>query len=196
MPSRTVGDTAAILPAVAGSSCSRVVVVPAAQGADVRRVLDAAGMPEVVLVLLLADAEPESYLTGLRAGARGFVPVGTQLQQIVAIVSGAARGFSLLPPVVARSLCRSLVTESRPEVPVREQEWLRQIARGTTVADLAQRSAYSEREMYRLLGGVYRRLGANNRTEALFAAQRAGLLDDGDTLVTRSERPPRRSPGR
>ena len=193
MTARSVGETTAVAAAVTAATTSCVVVVPATQCTDVLQVLDAAGVPDVALVVLLADAEPESYLAGLRAGARGFVPAGAQLPQIAAIVSGAARGFRLLPPAVVRALCRSLVTESRPEVPAREQEWLRQIARGVTVADLAQRSAYSEREMYRLLGAVYRRLGANNRTEALFAAQRAGLLDDGGTAAARPERSPRRT---
>jgi hypothetical protein len=34
--------------------------------------------------------------------------------------------------------------------------------------------------MYRLLGGLYARLGAGNRTEALLLAERWGLLQEED----------------
>jgi DNA-binding CsgD family transcriptional regulator len=54
---------------------------------------------------------------------------------------------------------------------------LRHLADSGTVASLARTVGYSEREMYRLLGGVYARLGASNRTEALLLAERWGLLE-------------------
>jgi DNA-binding CsgD family transcriptional regulator len=55
---------------------------------------------------------------------------------------------------------------------------LRLLGQGGTVAALAQSAAYSEREIHRLLAGIYRRLGASNRTDALLRAERWGLLDD------------------
>jgi len=43
---------------------------------------------------------------------------------------------------------------------------------------LAEQVGYSEREMFRLLGELYRRLGAANRSEALDKAARLGVFDD------------------
>ena len=59
-----------------------------------------------------------------------------------------------------------------------EADWLRALGRGTTVTALAGRSSYSEREVYRRLGALYRKLGARNRAEALVAAARFGLLEE------------------
>ena len=56
-------------------------------------------------------------------------------------------------------------------------DWLRALAAGATVHQLAERIGYSEREMYRLLRAVYDRLGVPNRTQALVWATRQGILD-------------------
>ncbi|SDQ10006.1 LuxR C-terminal-related transcriptional regulator [Quadrisphaera sp. DSM 44207] len=165
------------LEAAAGDGATCLLVVPQELGTRALAALDGRRR-RVELVLLLRDDRPSSYLTGLRAGARSFVHPRARLPEVVAVLRGAARGLTLLPPAVVRSLCRPLHTQPAPQLSERERSWLRQIAAGVTVAELAQRSSYSEREMYRLLGSVYRRLGAKNRTEALFTAQRSGLLAD------------------
>jgi DNA-binding CsgD family transcriptional regulator len=59
-----------------------------------------------------------------------------------------------------------------------EQSWLRSMAGGMTVADLAESVGYSERAMFRLLRDLYRRIGVKNRTEALIWASRNSLLSD------------------
>jgi DNA-binding NarL/FixJ family response regulator len=57
-----------------------------------------------------------------------------------------------------------------------EISWLRELAGGLTVAQLAERSGYSERAMFRLLRRVYVRMQVRNRTEALLRAREQGLL--------------------
>uniref|UniRef100_UPI003D7EE3D9 hypothetical protein n=1 Tax=Kineococcus gypseus TaxID=1637102 RepID=UPI003D7EE3D9 len=153
-----------------------VVVTPLAAARETALLLAGRSGPAVALTVLLDDSEPASYVAGLRAGARGVVPAGAPLSTLVAVLSAAARGFTVLPPAVARGLCVPLARTTPCEVPSEERGWLRQLARGVSVAELAVRTSYSEREMYRLLNRAYQRLGVSNRTEALLAAQRAGLL--------------------
>jgi DNA-binding NarL/FixJ family response regulator len=59
-----------------------------------------------------------------------------------------------------------------------EVEWLRFLAEGATVHELAEKVGYSERALYRVLHGLYGRLRVANRTEAILQAQRWGLLDE------------------
>ncbi|NAZ84792.1 response regulator transcription factor, partial [Kineococcus indalonis] len=131
---------------------------------------------EVAMVVLLDDPAPSQHVAALRAGARGVAHAAAPLADLLAVLSAAARGFTVLPAAVAQALCLPLVTTRAVDVPAEERGWLRQLARGVSVAELAVRSSYSEREMYRLLNRAYQRLGAANRTEALLVAQRAGLL--------------------
>lgn len=59
-----------------------------------------------------------------------------------------------------------------------ERQWLRSIAEGATVVEVAAAEGYSERHMRRMLADVYRRLGVTGRVPALVAAAKMGLLDD------------------
>ena len=50
------------------------------------------------------------------------------------------------------------------------------LASGRIVSQLAERSGYSERAMFRLLRKVYVRMQVRNRTEALLRARQQGWL--------------------
>ncbi len=174
-PTMLVRDPQDVAALVADAS-ARLVVAPVDAFSQVHESLAdhvAAGLRTAVLV---DDESPEHYRHARREGAHAVVSVTLRPPLMVAALMAALRGYSLLPSATARSLCRSIMHTRDVDLAPRELSWLRHIAAGVTVADLAQRSSYSEREMYRLLRAAYRRLGATHRSEALIAAQRAGLL--------------------
>jgi DNA-binding NarL/FixJ family response regulator len=119
----------------------------------------------------------EAYADALQVGATGVVAMDAEFEQVLAVVRAAAGGLTLLPRRVAKALCRTQAGPV-PELLPRERAWLRHLADSGTVGSLAGQSGYSEREMYRLLGSLYSRLGASNRTEALLLAERWGLLQE------------------
>lgn len=57
-----------------------------------------------------------------------------------------------------------------------EQRWLRGLAHGATVAELADDACYSERSMYRRLRHIYHRLGATDRASAITEALHRELI--------------------
>lgn len=167
-----------------------VVVVAQDQAEGAREQLAAAGgtgtsagpvsvpVPVPVSVVhVLPDLSPERCAQAFGDGATGVLLLDADLAEVASVVRAAAAGEVLLPRAVAASLCGP-TGGSVPELGAQELQWLRSLADAWTVASLARRSGCSEREMYRLLNGLYARLGATNRTEALLRAQRTGLLDD------------------
>jgi DNA-binding NarL/FixJ family response regulator len=154
-----------------------VVIVAADEVANLSSVLTEAAVGDLPVVHVVDDATSEASAEALRAGATGVIALDAELGQVIGVVRAAGEGQTLLPRQIARSLCRSQ-TGPVPQLLAREREWLRHLADCGTVAGLARSVGYSEREMYRLLGGVYARLGAGNRTEALLLAERWGLLED------------------
>jgi len=154
-----------------------VVIVAAEEVPALNTVLGDAEARDVPLVHVVDDATPEASAEALRLGATGVIALDAELNQVIGVVRAAAEGQTLLPRQVARSLCRSQAGPV-PQLLAKERDWLRHLADCGTVAGLARTVGYSEREMYRLLGGVYARLGAGNRTEALLLAERWGLLED------------------
>jgi DNA-binding NarL/FixJ family response regulator len=153
-----------------------VVVVPADQALDVLTVLRDASGDETPTVHVVEEATAEACAEALRVGATGVVALDAELNQVIGVVRAAAGGQTLLPRQIAKALCRQQAGPV-PQLLPRERDWLRHLADSGTVASLARTVGYSEREMYRLLGGVYARLGAGNRTEALLLAERWGLLE-------------------
>lgn len=111
----------------------------------------------------------------LNAGATGVVALDAEPRSAIAVLRAAAEGKSILPTTVAREMCRPQVGP-RPQLERPEIDWLRSLADGATVMTVARAHGYSERELYRRLAGVYRRLGAASRTDALLIAERFGLL--------------------
>jgi DNA-binding NarL/FixJ family response regulator len=132
---------------------------------------------DVIVVAVLSDANLTTYVRAVAAGAVTALPRDAAVDLVKHIFDEALRGFSVLPVEVVRALAtRYQAVGDGPEPGSRELGWLRELADGATVAQVAERSGYSERAMFRLLRGLYGRLGVKNRTEALMVAQRRGWL--------------------
>ena len=131
-----------------------------------------------VVVALLTDTSVSGYLKALSGGAAAAVPRNAPPERLRQVFEEAVRGMALLPIDVIRALARTnAVSEQVEEAPSsRERKWLRDLASGTTVTQLAEQSGYSERSMYRLLQDLYRRIGVRTRTEALIRAHEQGWL--------------------
>lgn len=157
----------------------RAILVSIRQLADLDRVreLRAEGL-QSFLVALLDDARPHRFGEALLAGADTAAAAAARTEEIVGVVKAALERRASLPMAIAHALAEG--RGSPPDesiVSTQEIEWLRAIANDTTVADLAVRAGYSEREMYRALSRLYRRMGVSSRVQALIAAARWGLLD-------------------
>ena len=133
--------------------------------------------PEVVVVALLVDATPDAYAQALRFGADGVVSWDAEPEAIARVVQAGLEGQLLLPVEVGQALAAGAVGLVDPEwITSEETEWLQLLARGMTVHDLADKTGYSERAMFRFLAGLYGKMGVSNRTEAVLLASQRGLL--------------------
>lgn len=134
------------------------------------------------VVALVEPGDAETVAHALHHGAVSAVEWQADIGRIVQVAEAAARGDALLPSAMVRGLPGHGVDPhaERPHVEEEELEWLEELARGSTVVDLADNFGYSERVMFRRLHDLYGRLGAANRSEALINAVRFGLLHEGE----------------
>jgi DNA-binding NarL/FixJ family response regulator len=133
--------------------------------------------PGPAIVVLLEDASVASYRRALHLGVAGAVSRDAPTEQIVAVVSAALDGTALIPSPIARQLAERCGAEEPLPISDSEARWLRAMAEGTTIANMAQTARYSERQMHRLIANLYKRIGAANRQQALVFAARYGILD-------------------
>ncbi len=133
--------------------------------------------PDAVVVTLVPTLSAAVIRECLRAGAQGSVPFDAEPVDVVFALTAAMNEKTVLPTDVAQELAKHAVTlQPQRELSERDGDWLRRLARGDTVAELAQSADYSTREMFRLLANLYGRMGVRHRTEALITAAHWGVL--------------------
>jgi DNA-binding NarL/FixJ family response regulator len=133
---------------------------------------------ELIVVALLVEATPETYAEAFRGRAHAAVAWEAAPAAILNVVVAVLEGNVLIPGGVAQALAAKVPMSHDPDwITHEERGWLRVLAEGGGVHDLAQTAAYSERAMYRLLHSLYGRMGVSNRTEAILQAHRWGLLE-------------------
>ncbi|HUG46808.1 MAG TPA: hypothetical protein VMP67_00165 [Candidatus Limnocylindria bacterium] len=137
-----------------------------------RRLVDAG----VSVVVLLRDLRAEVCRRALAEGALTVLDWRASPDDIVAALQAALAGRSLIAPPVMRAVLAPSTADEGALLTEQEHGWLRALADGATVAGLAQAAHYSEREMYRRLRSVYRRLGVEGRAAAIAAAVRQGIV--------------------
>jgi DNA-binding NarL/FixJ family response regulator len=129
-----------------------------------------------VPVIVLLDSE--SAVAGaraVRAGARSVLPRAVAETTLRRTVAATIDGQAVLPAAVTVALTAD--PHAAAPTPSAEQlSWLRRLAAGSTVAQLAEEAGYSERAMFRLLQALYRQIGVETRLKAIIRANEAGWL--------------------
>jgi DNA-binding NarL/FixJ family response regulator len=133
---------------------------------------------DLAVIAMLADHNLTSYVRAAYAGAVSAIPRCAEPSLVQRTFEAAVDGRSLLPVAALRAITAGASNGEVGSTSPSEEErnWLRQLAQGSSVADLAKHAGYSERMMFRLLHALYVKLQAPNRTVALIRARDEGWL--------------------
>jgi DNA-binding NarL/FixJ family response regulator len=138
-------------------------------------------------VVVTDQFDSDTVLLAVRLGVKSVVPASSATAALlVAAVTGATRGVSLLPSDLQAALLRKL-DELRSTVldanglsmsllDAREREVLGQIADGLNIDEIAARIGCPDRTVQLVLHRVMHRLGLNNHSHAIAYAFRSGAL--------------------
>lgn len=140
--------------------------------------------PHVGVVLLLESEDPEQVFQGIRAGARGYVVRGTGPQTVRRRIKAAFRGEVILSPVVTAALLERVGRAPRPQaasplgelITQRERQVLQLGADGLSTKEIAAKLGLSEKTVRNHMTSIYSKLRARDRTQAILAALREGLI--------------------
>ena len=141
--------------------------------------------PQVAVIVFTAYDTDERILEAVRAGARGYLLKGAPRKELFEAIRTVQSGGSLLQPVVAQKLMQQ-VSQLSPEhnqaskhqlLSEREMETLLEIADGKTNKEIAASLVISERTVKFHVSSILRKLGANNRTEAIRIAIEQNIID-------------------
>lgn len=153
--------------------------MPGTDGVAALERLRDAGSEAKTVVFTAYDTD-ERILGSLRAGARGYLLKGASRQEIFSAIRTVHAGGTLLQPGVTSKLLASMIRDERREgiepLTPRELEVLALLARGNKNAEIAGELFITERTVKFHVSSLMRKLGAENRTEAVSLAAQRGLI--------------------
>lgn len=150
--------------------------MPVMDGADATARMRAAERAPAVLVLTTYDTDAD-IVRAVEAGANGYLLKDAPRETLADAIRRAARGETVLaPPVVAR-LASRLRAPAATALTDRETEVLRWVAKGLSNAEVGRELHIGEATVKTHLLRTFEKLGVTDRTAAVTAAYRAGLIE-------------------
>lgn len=155
------------------------VSMPVLDGVEATRRIHATH-PDLPIVVLTMHGEESQRREALDAGATGFLTKDVSMQDVVRTVHQAAGGDVALSPELASSILDELRTADQPAntspLTPREEEVLQLIADGLSTTEVAERLFISGKTVKNHLASIYEKLDARDRTQAVLAAVRIGII--------------------
>jgi NarL family two-component system response regulator YdfI len=137
-------------------------------------------MPEIAVVILTTFNEDNLMLSGIRAGAKGFLLKDTDRQTLFDAIRAAARGETLLKPEMMARLLQVAAAPAASAAPFnlteREKEVLAAVARGERSKEIALKLNITERTVKAHLASIYQKMGVDSRAGAIALAAQKGML--------------------
>ena len=129
--------------------------------------------PEARIIIASIDETAEDIHRAMAAGAWGFLPKTSGMDEMVAAIRSVAGGEHFLPARCAQALAKHklMVTLS-----VRELAVLRLVASGKSNKIIAEELGIADATIKNHLSHIFWKLGAADRTRAVTLAMELGLL--------------------
>lgn len=140
--------------------------------------------PQVQVLVLTTYADDEWLFDAIRSGAAGYLLKDRPRTELIAAIKGTIAGNSYIDPAVARKVLTNVAQSPLPPshppkvaLTAREAEILELLALGLSNTEIAQRLFLSEGTVRNYLSALFAKLGVSDRTQAVVAALRDGLVN-------------------
>ncbi len=155
------------------------VNMPGTSGIEVTRTITPR-YPDTAVIMLSMLEDRDTFLSAVRAGARGYLVKGASTDDIEQAIGTVRRGGVVFGAEVA-SWALDYLNKPResskpfPELTDRERAVLELVADGLGNATIARRLGLSIKTVRNYLSRIFAKLQIADRTEAAVQARRAGL---------------------
>lgn len=130
--------------------------------------------PALPVIVLSSSEDVNDVRSALAAGALGYVPKSASVQTLMAALNLVLSGEIYVPPLMLAATCSPPGASSA--LTDRQMDVLRLIAHGQANKQIARTLDIAEKTVKVHISAIFRFLNVDNRTQAVTAAQRAGLL--------------------
>jgi DNA-binding NarL/FixJ family response regulator len=142
-------------------------------------------LPEVKVIMVAMEADGDKFLRVVRSGAVGYILKDASANEMEAAVRAVVEGKAVCPPKLCLTLFDHLARQSR-QLPgffgklqfgltSREQELITMLGRGLRNKEIANELHLSDQTVKHHVHHVLRKLGANDRLEAVEVCRLHGM---------------------
>jgi two-component system invasion response regulator UvrY len=136
--------------------------------------------PGAKILVLSAHEDVMHARRVLKAGAVGYLTKRSAAEELIQAIRQVSQGKTFLEPAIAQQLAvQQLSGEKSPVDMLSEKEFkvFLALAKGQSVAEIAQVMSLSPRTIGTHLYNIKQKLGASNQAELAIIAMRTGLLE-------------------
>ena len=136
--------------------------------------------PTTKILVLTAHEDAMHAKRVLKAGALGYLSKRSAPEALIQAIRQVMQGRTFLEPAIAQELAVQQVTGERTPVDMLSEKEFKvflALAKGQSVADIAQVMSLSPRTIGTHLYNIKQKLGASNSAELAIIAMRHGLMD-------------------
>jgi DNA-binding NarL/FixJ family response regulator len=159
------------------------VRMPRRGGIEVLEVVQTWPSPPACLLLTTFD-DREALLSGVRAGARGYLRKDVTIQTLARAIRVLAEGGTFFQPSLTEKLLRGVSRMARlvPEpvfmdpLTAREKEVMRLVAGGYSNREIAEALTAAEATVKVHVSSILSKLGVRDRVQAVLRALESGLI--------------------
>ena len=142
--------------------------------------------PGVRVVMLTMNEDDETVLSAIRAGASGYLLKGSGADEVQTAIRAAAAGGMVFGAALAGKVASyfsgglkaAAPEEPFPDLTERERDVLRLLAAGRSNDAIAAELYVSNKTVRNAVSGIYAKLHAAGRAEAIITAREAGYGRD------------------
>jgi DNA-binding NarL/FixJ family response regulator len=174
-----VVDADAILPSLLKLKPDVAVLDPTSLDPHTQDEIFASSRDGVRLLFLSNEANDESYVA-IERGAIGCLTKAVAPRELCDAVAAAARGDAYIATSAISAVAAALRLRhriDRPYLSTRQLDVLRLVAEGHTNKQIAEKLVIAEATVKTHLRAINETLGSKNRTQAVLAGMRHGLIE-------------------
>lgn len=134
--------------------------------------------PGLPVVVVSAESRHADMQRALQLGAMGFIPKQSTSQVMIEALQRVLAGDVYVPPALSQSSAGNLFgrTAKAPALTKRQREVLLLLAQGQTNKEIARNLDLAPGTVKMHIASIMNVLDANNRTQAVLAAERLNLV--------------------
>lgn len=138
--------------------------------------------PDAAIIVVTIFADDDHVMRSIRAGAAGYLLKDTSGDDLVNGIRMVQEGGSPISPTIARKVLslyqQQLPTANKPLKPLspRELETLNQIAKGSSLDEVARTLGLTRATVASYVRGIYAKLEVGTRSAAILEGVKCGLI--------------------